>query len=433
MWPLSDAELALAVDDSAAALSRLAAARLQLVREVHGRGMALRAGAESTQAWLRERLRVRPVDARRLLDLAAALDGPLTATGAALAEGRITVDQALVICKAMRSMPAMTSADVIAAAEECLVECAATFDPAELTRIGQRIHKRISQLTAGSDDADPPDADPPDADPPDADAPDVDPPDCAAGDGSDEAVPGASDPAPTAGSHDDAGNAYDRAGGDAEKGPAQNMGASPGSLRNGSDPPAYGTDQDRRAGGITTPDSRDHARTRRGLWLTDLPEGMTRLDGELDAEAAATLRSALAQLTGADTGTDDRLAALRRVDALTEIVRRAQVAAMWTVTGGVATDLADDVPWAVLGPAGSPPPDSGTGGRSIPVLSPKLALRSRSGHVWPHLTAIHTDLGRWRQDAHRHLRQAASAGDRHCVSPGCDRSARWCDGHLLRA
>ncbi|WP_235486174.1 DUF222 domain-containing protein, partial [Frankia sp. AvcI1] len=216
MWPLSDAELALAVDESAAALSRLAALRLQLVREVQGRGMALRVGAESTQEWLRERLRVRPIDARHLLELAAALDGPLTATGSALAEGRITVEQALVIFRVTRSMPALTTADVVADAESCLIEQAAMFDPAELTRIGQRIHQRVSQSPAGSKEADPPGADPPGADPPKVDPPEAEGPTSTTGRGSDGAASGAS--SPPAGSHGNAPEADDaREDGDARK------------------------------------------------------------------------------------------------------------------------------------------------------------------------------------------------------------------------
>ncbi|KJE23908.1 protein of unknown function DUF222 [Frankia torreyi] len=445
LWPLSDTELALAVDESAAALSRLAAVRLQLVREVQGRGLALRVGAESTQEWLRERLRVRPVDARHLLDLAAALDGPLTATGSALAEGRITVEQALVIFRVMRSVPALTTPDVVADAEACLIEQAAIFDPTELTRIGQRIHQRVSQPAAGSKDADPPEADPPEADPPEADPPEAGPPEagpptCTTG-GSDGAAPGDSAPAPGAGSRDDADDADGCADGDAVSDDAVNEDVTTGPAHksaadgapDGGVPPIQGSDHGRPAAGTTTTAPPEHTRARRGLWLTDLPEGMTRLDGELDAQSAATLRSALEQLTGADAATDDHAAAPRRVDALLEIVRRAQMAAMLTVTGGSTADLADAVSWAVLRASGNPPPDSGTAGHSIPVMPPKLAMMFRSGQVGSQLTAVHADVEKWRRSARQQLRQAAGAGDRLCVAPGCDRSARWCDGHLLRA
>jgi len=109
-WPLDDDELAAAVETVSQEIARLEAIRLSLVREVDGRDLAGRVEATSTGALLRERLRIRPGQARGLVDLAAALDGPLAATGAALAAGTISVDQAQAIMRAVLGLPASVDA-----------------------------------------------------------------------------------------------------------------------------------------------------------------------------------------------------------------------------------------------------------------------------------------------------------------------------------
>lgn len=54
--------------------------------------------------WLRERLWLTTRDARRQVTLARDSTTVCTATGAALAEGTLMVEQAGVICDAMRSL-----------------------------------------------------------------------------------------------------------------------------------------------------------------------------------------------------------------------------------------------------------------------------------------------------------------------------------------
>ena len=72
------------------------------------------------------------------------------------------------------------------------------------------------------------------------------------------------------------------------------------------------------------PEKLDHDheknRDRRGLSLTETPNGMFRLDGYLDAIAGATLRDELARLMGRSGREDPRTAKQRRADALAELV-----------------------------------------------------------------------------------------------------------------
>jgi len=87
-WSLADGELLALLAEVERAAARLAAVGLRLVREADGRDLATRAGATSTAALLRHRLRLRPGEAKTRVALAAALvDGDLAGTGAALAAG----------------------------------------------------------------------------------------------------------------------------------------------------------------------------------------------------------------------------------------------------------------------------------------------------------------------------------------------------------
>ncbi|MFF5057031.1 DUF222 domain-containing protein [Micromonospora sp. NPDC000663] len=73
-WPLPEHDLIAALDAAHRLQQRLAAVTLTLIREVDGRGTARTQGASSTAVWLRERLRLTVPAARRLIDLATALD-----------------------------------------------------------------------------------------------------------------------------------------------------------------------------------------------------------------------------------------------------------------------------------------------------------------------------------------------------------------------
>ncbi|MET7669608.1 HNH endonuclease, partial [Micromonospora luteifusca] len=73
-WASPEHELIAALDAAHRLEQRLAALTLALVRELDVRGTARAQGASSTAVWLRERLRLTIPAARRLVDLATALD-----------------------------------------------------------------------------------------------------------------------------------------------------------------------------------------------------------------------------------------------------------------------------------------------------------------------------------------------------------------------
>ncbi|ETA02485.1 hypothetical protein ThrDRAFT_02226 [Frankia casuarinae] len=385
VWSLSDAELYGALDDCSVELARLAAVRLALVREAHGRNLAVREGATSTAALLRERLRIRPGDAHRLVDLALALavDGPLSATGAALAAGAITVEQAVEVRTTIRSLPRGLDAQVYTAAEASLLELARMFDPRELARLGRHLREQLTRI---------------------------------------DTSPGGDGPANTGSQNGD------REGADS--------GTSPGPAGGPAGDDNQNPGNDNQDSGNGNQDSGDAPADRRGLWITDLPGGSTRITGELDAEAAALLRSALDPLAKprpADDGTlDPRTPAQRRADALVDLLHRTLATAALPVTGGVRPHLTVTVSWtALLGQGGTPATTSW--GQPLPAsVLRRLACDATVTRVVFDAASVPLDVGRAHRTAPADLRRAVIARDVCCSFPGCDRPPSWCEVHHVR-
>ncbi|MGV9213994.1 DUF222 domain-containing protein [Micromonospora sp. RB23] len=144
-WSLTEHELVAALDAAHRLAQRLAALELTLVRELDGRGTARAQGACSTTVWLRERLRLTIPAARRLVDLAAALDdGRNDGAQQALAEGAITAEQARVIADTVTTVHSAAGAAVADKAAGVLVEWAGQFDPTLLRRMSTRILDHVA-------------------------------------------------------------------------------------------------------------------------------------------------------------------------------------------------------------------------------------------------------------------------------------------------
>jgi hypothetical protein len=94
---------------------------------------------------------------------------------------------------------------------------------------------------------------------------------------------------------------------------------------------------------------------RRGLWVSPTLDGMVALDGLLDPEAGETLLAALEPLARPSVAEDDRSAAQRRADALTELARRQLEGGRLPQTGGVRPQVAVTIELAsLLGQPGLP-------------------------------------------------------------------------------
>ncbi|PWR12399.1 HNH endonuclease [Micromonospora acroterricola] len=147
-WAAAEHDLIAALDAAHRLEQRLAAVKVALVRELDGRGAAVAHGASSTAVWLRDRLRLTVPAARRLVDLAAALDASAPGVGRALADGDISLDQARVISDTVSTVHAAAGAEAADKAVDVLVEWAGQFDPALLRRLGTRILDHVAPEVA---------------------------------------------------------------------------------------------------------------------------------------------------------------------------------------------------------------------------------------------------------------------------------------------
>ncbi|MGH8776613.1 MAG: DUF222 domain-containing protein [Jiangellaceae bacterium] len=158
VWSLSDDDLAATIERCEALAARQAAVGLRLLREADARDLGRRLGASSTTAWVKDRLRLRPGEAKARVDLAnrmhsGSADGPvdfaanvagpssrsLPATAAALCEGAVSADHAQVIAKTMVGLPGGLSTQQERVAEAHLAGWARQFDPVTVAKLGRHL------------------------------------------------------------------------------------------------------------------------------------------------------------------------------------------------------------------------------------------------------------------------------------------------------
>jgi hypothetical protein len=172
------------------------------------------------------------------------------------------------------------------------------------------------------------------------------------------------------------------------------------------------------------------AHTKRSFTLSRPVDGMVRLSGSLDVEAAAIVQAALQPL-GVPAPGDDRTPAQRRADALVEVARLALRTGELPEHGGeppqVAVTIRFDALTRMLG-AGM----LDTGERVSAATVRRMACDARVLPVVLGGAGQVLDAGRARRLASGPLRRAVVARDGGCAFPSCDRPARWCDAHHLR-
>ena len=172
----------------------------------------------------------------------------------------------------------------------------------------------------------------------------------------------------------------------------------------------------------------NRAYQRRYLHIGEPQDGVIRLDGLLDAEGGATVRTALAELMK-PVKNDDRSYGQRGADALVELCRQ---------RSGSTGDSSGPRPQLIIrasldtlaGISGAPAGELEAGGtvpaETVQRYACDTALIRMTGR---------TELEHERNHASRTIpastRRALEARDRRCVWPGCGRPAVWCDGHHL--
>ncbi len=175
-------------------------------------------------------------------------------------------------------------------------------------------------------------------------------------------------------------------------------------------------------------DEANRAHARRYLHLGEPQDGMVRIDGLLDAEGGATVRTAL-QAFMKPMKDDERTFGQRQHDALIELCRHG---------AGGKRDGAGPRPQLIIRASldtlvGMPGAPAGEleGGGTVPAATVqryacdtaivRITGRGELEHELSHATRTIPPS----------TRRALEARDQHCVFEGCDRRLSWCDGHHL--
>jgi len=167
---------------------------------------------------------------------------------------------------------------------------------------------------------------------------------------------------------------------------------------------------------------------RRYLHVSEPQDGLVRVDGLLDAEGGATLKTAL-QPFMKPIKDDDRSFGQRQHDALIELCRQ---------RGSDKRDGAGPRPQLIIRAsldtlAGIPGAPAGEleGGGTVPAATvQRYACDSAISRITGR-GELDYELSHATRTIPPSTRRALEARDRHCVFPGCGRPLNWCDGHHL--
>ena len=179
----------------------------------------------------------------------------------------------------------------------------------------------------------------------------------------------------------------------------------------------------------------NRAYQRRYFHIGEPDDGLVRLDGLLDAEGGATLRTALSGLMK-PIKDDERSYGQRSADALVELGRRG--ARGRRPTDGGERDGAGPRPQLIIrasldtlaGLPGAPAGDL-EGGGTVPA---ETVQRHACDSAITRITGqseLEQERGQVSRTIPPSTRRALESRDRHCVFSGCDRPPIWCDGHHL--
>ena len=170
---------------------------------------------------------------------------------------------------------------------------------------------------------------------------------------------------------------------------------------------------------------------RRHLTLAPLLDGMTSVEGLLDAESAALMTAALEPFL-VPTGPEDlRTTAQRRADGLTDIVRTASDHRLLPLVGGERPHLQVLVAPSSEGslPAGQLPQTPGGKGLLHPASVARIACDAQILPVLLDLNGVPMALGRSQRLFSSHQRRLLALRDGGCRFPGCERPPAHTDAH----
>jgi hypothetical protein len=172
----------------------------------------------------------------------------------------------------------------------------------------------------------------------------------------------------------------------------------------------------------------NRAYERRYLHIGEPRDGLVHLDGVLDPEGGATLRTAL-QPFMKPIKDDVRSYGQRSVDALMELCRQGS---------GGKRDGSGSRPQLIIratletlaGTKGAPAGELEGGGTVPAETVQRYACDSALSRITGQNELDH-ELNHTSRTLPAPTRRALESRDRHCVFPGCSRPPIWCDGHHL--
>ncbi len=144
LWSMADADLAETLASVAALRHRLTGLELSLAREAERRDLGPVAGATDTASWWAHTTRQTKRTAHHRMELAQALDRDHERVWDAMAAGRVSEVQAVVIVKGVDALPVEHRGD----AEAHLVGLAAEHDPVALGRLAAHILEVVAPEVA---------------------------------------------------------------------------------------------------------------------------------------------------------------------------------------------------------------------------------------------------------------------------------------------
>ncbi len=178
-------------------------------------------------------------------------------------------------------------------------------------------------------------------------------------------------------------------------------------------------------------DAANHDHHRRWLHLSQTLDGIFVLDGQLDAEGGALLRTAINALDK-PIPDDDRTPAQRRADAIIELATRQLQRGDLPAVAGQRPHLTVTASAPTLRHApGAPAGELNFAGPVIADLVRRLACDASVTHITVAASGEPLDVGRTTRTIPPALRRALVTRDHGCRFPGCDRPPEWTDAHHL--
>jgi hypothetical protein len=175
----------------------------------------------------------------------------------------------------------------------------------------------------------------------------------------------------------------------------------------------------------------NHAYQRRYFHLSEPKDGMVRLDGILDVEGGAILKTALGALMPPPKKDDDRTPGQRCADALVDLAQRPLASSKMSTVGSLRPHLVITASAETLAGIPGAPPAQLEGNGPIPMETAQRHACDPSVSWLLGQAEMESETSHAHQRIPAATRRALVARDHDCVFNGCHRPAIWCDGHHL--